>query len=92
LADVVNDSNEEVICRYEFVAGPPGTYLYHSHYGLQSDRGLVGSLVIEENTPHVEWDREHTLVFDDFLPDAPQMPDTRRGPMSGMGRGMRGRG
>jgi FtsP/CotA-like multicopper oxidase with cupredoxin domain len=77
---------------YEFVAGPPGTYLYHSHYGLQSDRGLVGSLVIEENTPHVEWDREHTLVFDDFLPSAPQMPDTRRGPMGGMGRGMRGMG
>jgi multicopper oxidase len=71
---------------YEFVAGPAGSYLYHSHVGLQLDRGLVGPLVIEEATPHVMWDREYVLVFDDFLPGAPQpLTFGRRG---GMGMGM----
>ena len=69
---------------YDYVAEPPGSYVYHSHVGLQIDRGLVGPLVIEEATPHVAYDREHTLVLDDYLPDAPT-------PLSGGmgGRGMR---
>lgn len=32
---------------YEFVASVPGTYIYHSHVGLQLDRGLYGPLIIE---------------------------------------------
>jgi FtsP/CotA-like multicopper oxidase with cupredoxin domain len=57
---------------YEFEATPAGTYMYHSHAGLQLDRGLVGPLIIEERTPHVEYDREHTVILDDFLPGPPQ--------------------
>lgn len=72
---------------YDFIAAPAGTYFYHSHVGLQADRGLVGPLVIEEATPHVQWDREYTLVLDDFLPGAPQM-NTRFGGGMGMGMGM----
>ena len=68
---------------YDFPAGPAGTYFYHSHVGLQADRGLIGALVIEEATPHVQWDREYVLVLDDFLPGTPRMVD------SGGGMGMR---
>ncbi len=76
---------------YDFTAAPAGSYLYHSHVGLQLDRGLHGPLVIEETTPHVEYDREATLILDGLLPGPPQPPDLE----GGMGRGMmrrRGRG
>ncbi|MGH7458155.1 MAG: multicopper oxidase family protein [Longimicrobiaceae bacterium] len=82
---------------YDYLAEPAGNYMYHSHVGLQIDRGLLGPLVIEERTPHVEYDREYTLVLDDFLPGEPEpmegggmmggmMGDRERG---GMMRGMR---
>ena len=57
---------------YEYEATPAGSYMYHSHEALQLDRGLVGPLVIEEKTPHVDYDREHTVILDDFLPGAPR--------------------
>lgn len=56
---------------YEFDAAPPGTYMYHSHFGLQPDRGLVGPLIIEEMNAHVVYDREHTMILSDFLSGAP---------------------
>ena len=85
---------------YEFEATPSGSYMYHSHQGLQLDRGLLGPLVIEETTPHVEYDREHVLVLDDVLMDAPrplsELVKDGDGGMGMMGRGgmmgrMRGR-
>ncbi|WP_114089474.1 multicopper oxidase family protein [Thalassospira profundimaris] len=71
---------------YKFEATPAGSYIYHSHVGLQIDRGLIGPLVIEEATPHVTYDRDYALVLDDYLPGDPQ-------PLGGMGgrRGMMGR-
>ncbi|WP_071933056.1 multicopper oxidase family protein [Halodesulfurarchaeum formicicum] len=57
---------------YKFRAEPPGTYFYHSHVGLQLDRGLFGPLIIEESDPHVEYDREYTIVLDDYLTREPQ--------------------
>ena len=45
--------------------------MYHSHQGLQVDRSLIGPLIIEERTPHVDYDREHTVILDDFLPGTP---------------------
>jgi FtsP/CotA-like multicopper oxidase with cupredoxin domain len=85
---------------YEFPATPSGSYLYHSHVGLQIDRGLVAPLVIEEKQPHIDYDREYTVVLDDFLPGAPEplegdgmmggrMMGRRRGGRMGPG-GMRG--
>lgn len=73
---------------YDFVAAPAGSYMYHSHVGLQIDRGLIGPLIVEEKQPHVPYDREYTLILDDFLPGEPQ-PLGRRG---GGGMGGRGRG
>lgn len=75
---------------YDYVAEPAGTYMYHSHAGLQLDRGLLGPLIIEEREPHVEYDREYTLMLDDWLPTAPA-PASARSPdgAGGMMRGMR---
>lgn len=75
---------------YEFPAEPAGTYMYHSHVGLQLDRGLLGPLIVEERDPHVAWDREHTLVLDDHLPGAPE-PLFPHGGSEERGMGMMGR-
>lgn len=70
---------------YDFVAEPSGTYLYHSHVGLQLDTGLLAPLIFEERTAHIPYDREYTLLFQDLLPGEPEMPTP------GRGRGMMGR-
>ncbi|WP_246308029.1 multicopper oxidase family protein [Halorarum salinum] len=73
---------------YRFRAEPPGTYFYHSHAGLQLDRGLLAPLVIEESDPHVAYDREYTVVVDDYLDRAPRplsAADSDRGPGGGPG-------
>lgn len=76
---------------YEYTAGPAGTYLYHSHQGLQLDRGLLGPLVVEERSPHVAYDREYTLVLDDLLPGPPRPLAARgMGPMGPGGGGALG--
>ena len=74
---------------YEYEATPAGSYMYHSHQYLQLDRGLLGPLVIEERTPHVDYDREHVLILDDFLPGEPQpLEELADGGGGMMGRGM----
>jgi FtsP/CotA-like multicopper oxidase with cupredoxin domain len=59
--------------RYEFDTTPAGTYLYHSHVNLQLDRGLLGPLIIEEQSPHVDYDEDVTLFLDDYLPAEPRL-------------------
>ncbi|SNZ03637.1 Multicopper oxidase with three cupredoxin domains (includes cell division protein FtsP and spore coat protein CotA) [Natronoarchaeum philippinense] len=74
---------------YKFRAEPAGTYFFHSHVGLQLDRGLYGPLIIEESDPHVEYDREYVVVLDDYLEGEPQPLselDSDSGP-GGMGGG-----
>jgi len=78
---------------YEFDATTPGTYFYHSHQGLQLDRGLYGPLVIEPASPPPAEasDREHTLVLDDWLDGTPEeayaaLGASGAGGMGGMGR------
>jgi len=56
---------------YEFGAAPSGNYLYHSHFGLQAERGLAGPLIIEERRSHIQYDREYTVTLNDFLSGAP---------------------
>ncbi|MCO8255791.1 multicopper oxidase family protein [Haladaptatus sp. AB618] len=75
---------------YKFRAEPAGTYFFHSHVGLQLDRGLSAPLVIEEKSPHVEYDREYIVVFDDYLTHAPEPLEgssSGGGGMGGMGGG-----
>jgi FtsP/CotA-like multicopper oxidase with cupredoxin domain len=76
---------------YEFDANVPGTYFYHSHVGLQLDRGLLGALVIDPAEPERLADREFLLFLDDWLPTSPD--DAMAAMMvatPGMGGGMSG--
>lgn len=78
---------------YEFEARPAGTYFYHSHQGLQLDRGLCGPLVVEEARPSGGWDREYTLMLEDWVSaDGNGPAGGRRRPSSGMGMMGGGRG
>lgn len=52
---------------YEFTPPDAGTYLYHSHVGLQLDRGLYGALIVEPRREELSYDREAVLVLDDWL-------------------------
>nr|WP_232463314.1 multicopper oxidase family protein [Tumebacillus avium] len=53
---------------YEFTATVPGTYWYHSHQdsATQVDRGLYGALVVESKEQKVKYDREFTLLLDEW--------------------------
>ena len=58
---------------YEFVASAPGTYFYHPHSGLQIERGLSGALIVEAKNEPLSYDREYTLVLDDWLDGSPDL-------------------
>jgi FtsP/CotA-like multicopper oxidase with cupredoxin domain len=74
---------------YEFEAKPAGSYLYHSHAKYQLDQGLYGPLIIEALKPEESYDREYSLVLEDWvMKDGGGVAQTRR--RSPMGRGMMG--
>jgi FtsP/CotA-like multicopper oxidase with cupredoxin domain len=52
---------------YVFTVPDPGTYFYHSHVGMQGDRGLYGALIVEDPHEPLSYDREFTVVLDDWL-------------------------
>jgi multicopper oxidase len=76
---------------YEFVAQPSGTYWYHPHVGYQLDQGLVGPLIIKPKREPGVYDRDYTLVLDDWVAvdgGGPAAKERRPGTM--MGGGMMG--
>ncbi len=85
---------------YEFEARPAGTRWYHTHFEehRQLDRGLAAPFIIEPAQPEpFSFDREYTLVFDDWATGTGRpLPSTRegtaggRGDMGGMMGGMMG--
>lgn len=85
---------------YEFIASPPGTYLYHSHVSYQLDRGLYGPLIIEPAKEERSYDKEYVLLLEDWAtvdgggPEASKMGGIRpgMGMMMGMMRGRRNAG
>jgi FtsP/CotA-like multicopper oxidase with cupredoxin domain len=81
---------------YEFVVPTAGTYVYHSHVGLQLDRGLYGPLIVESKREDLDYDREYTLMLDDWLDGISGTPEDalRELQNSGgmMGGGMMGGG
>ena len=79
---------------YEFKATPPGTYVYHTHYSYQLDRGLYGALIIEPKKEERSYDREYTLMLEAWAtvdgggPEASKMGKISPGTgMMGMMRG-----
>ena len=58
---------------YDFVADAPGTYFYHPHSGLQIERGLSAALIVEPKKETLSYDREYTLILDDWLGGSPDL-------------------
>lgn len=58
---------------YEFPIRQAGTYWYHSHSGLQEQRGLYGAIVIEPRHGHesVHADRDYPVVLSDWTDEDP---------------------
>jgi len=78
---------------YEFEAEIPGSFLYHSHARYQLDQGLYGALIVEPAGTEEPYDREYTLVLEDWvMRDGGGTARTERRPPMGMMHGMMGRG
>lgn len=60
---------------YEFTAPDPGTYFYHSHVGVQLDRGLYGPLIIDDPHEPGDYDLEWVVVLDDWVDGTDRTPD-----------------
>ncbi len=60
---------------YQFEAADPGTYIYHSHAGLQLDRGLYGPLIVEPEREALSYDREFVVMLDDWLDGVDGAPE-----------------
>ena len=57
---------------YEFPIRHSGTYWYHSHTGLQEQRGVYGALVFHpKNGERVKADQDKVLVFSDWTDKNP---------------------
>jgi len=56
---------------FEFPVIQSGTYWYHSHTGLQEQRGVYGSIVIYAKKERIQTDREYVLVFSDWTDENP---------------------
>ncbi len=57
---------------YEFTLRQSGTYWFHSHTGLQEQRGALGSIVVApRNGEPIKTDREQVLVLTDWTNEHP---------------------
>lgn len=52
---------------YRFTVRHPGTYLLHSHVGLQPDRALYAPLIVDDPKESLSYDKEWVVVLDDWL-------------------------
>ena len=57
---------------YDFRAEPAGSFIYHSHKGLQIERGLVGAFIVEPKKEDLKYDRDYTVMLDDWLEGTPE--------------------
>jgi FtsP/CotA-like multicopper oxidase with cupredoxin domain len=57
---------------YEFPIKQSGTYWYHSHTGLQEQRGVYGPIVIHPKQENLQYDHEQVLVLSDWTNRNPQ--------------------
>lgn len=56
---------------YDFPLTHSGTYWYHSHTGLQEQRGVYGSIIIEPKEQTLEYDKDLVLVLSDWTDENP---------------------
>lgn len=60
---------------YEFVVPDPGTFWFHPHTGLQLDRGLYAPLIVDDPDELGRYDREITVVLDDWISGVGATPE-----------------
>lgn len=56
---------------FRFPIRQAGTYWYHSHTGLQEQRGAYGAIVIHPKQTTIKADREHVVVLSDWSDENP---------------------
>lgn len=68
---------------YEYPIRQSGTYWYHSHTGLQEQRGLSGPFIIEAKNEPLAYDQEYVVFLQDWLHTDPDeiIPNLRKGGM-----------
>ncbi|CAF2032832.1 unnamed protein product [Brassica napus] len=57
------------IFTYQFVVDRPGTYMYHSHYGMQRESGLIGMIRVSPPSTEPEpftYDYDRSLLLTDW--------------------------
>jgi len=57
---------------YQFPVTHSGTYWYHSHTGIQEQRGLYGSLVFHAKDDSYKYDEERVIVLSDWTNENPK--------------------
>lgn len=58
---------------YKFKAKQSGTYWYHSHSGLQEQKGVYGSIIIDSaKREPFKYDREYVVVLSDWHDTKPE--------------------
>ena len=57
---------------YEYTVRHAGTYWYHSHSGLQEQRGIYGALVFHPRRPTLAAERDYVVVFSDWTDENPE--------------------
>jgi multicopper oxidase len=60
---------------YDFTPPDAGTYWFHPHVGAQLDRGLYAPLIVEAREETLAYDREATIVLDDWLDGLGRTPE-----------------
>ena len=75
---------------YDFEIPVSGTYWYHSHVGLQLDRGVYGPLILEPKKETLSYDREYVLMLDDWLDGVKGTPDDELKSLKSGGSAMAG--
>lgn len=56
---------------YHFPLIHSGTYWYHSHTGLQEQKGIYGSIIIDPKEQTLDYDHDLVLVLSDWTDDNP---------------------
>ncbi|MGI5439638.1 multicopper oxidase family protein [Streptomyces shenzhenensis] len=52
---------------YRYTVSHPGTYLLHSHSGMQPDRGLYAPFIVDDPKEPLHYDKEWLIVLDDWV-------------------------
>lgn len=58
--------------KFEFTLKQSGTYWYHSHTGLQEQRGIYGAIVVEPKKKKYKYNHDLVLVLSDWTNENPK--------------------